>query len=546
MQGRDERSTCRDFVVPRLEASGWGESFREQHTVRRPRTLRGAAAGESARGNGFADYVLDITPGLIVGVVEAKREYSTPGQGLQQAIEYATALDVPTAIASDGHSIIERDLSTGAEQKLENFPTPAELWDRYRRYHGLTDEAADALQQAFDTTLRNADGSVRQPRYYQVVAVHRALRVIAAGQQRALLLMATGAGKTFTALQLVAKLLSYWKAINPARNRRILYLADRDALVEQPLRQAFRPVFGDGSIRIQGNPVMGREVYVATYQSFVQGENRTLLEGYPADFFDLVIVDECHRGSASPESSWRAVLDRFSSAVHLGLTATPKRDDNVDTFDYFGDPVYEYSLRQGIEDGFLAPYNVRRVVLDVDADGWEPTAEERDQFGREVPDGVYTTRDFERVLSLRARTRAAARYLSSLLAVAPTAKTIIFCVDSDHAHQFREDMVDLNPERVRADPNWAVRIVSAEGDTGKRLLEQFQDAESDSPVVVTTSRMLSTGVDIEDLKYVVVFRPVGSMVEFKQIVGARHAAIPGEGQAFLRHRGFRRRLRSLR
>lgn len=529
MPGRNERDTCRDFVVPGLEESGWADLFREQYLVRRPRSLVGRTS-ESEPRNGFADYILETVPGLIVGVVEAKREYSTPGQGLQQAIEYAVALDVPTAIASDGRKIIERDLSTGTERELAAFPTPVELWDRYREFHGLTDESAEAFRQAFDTTLRNADGSIRQPRYYQVVAIHRALRAIVSGRQRALLLMATGSGKTFTALQLVAKLLSYWKTVEPTRNRRILYLADRDVLVEQPLREAFRPVFSDGATRILGRAVMGREIYVATYQSLIQGEQRGLLDSYPADFFDLVIVDECHRGSASPESSWRAVLDHFSPAVHLGLTATPKRDDNIDTFVYFGDPVYEYSLRRGIEDGFLAPYNVRRVVLDVDAEGWEPTPEERDLYGREVPEGVYTTRDFERVLSLRARTRAAAKYLSSLLASDPTAKTIVFCVDSDHANQFRADMVNANSNRVQADPFWAVRIVSAEGDTGKRLLERFQDAESDSPVVVTTSRMLSTGVDIEDLKFVVIFRPVGSMVEFKQIVGRGSRLYPEKGK----------------
>lgn len=452
-------------------------------------------------------------------MVEAKREYSTAGQGLQQAIEYAVALDVPTAIAFDGRTIIEYDLASGAERELTAFPTPAELWARYLAFHGLSNESSEVLLQPFDTTLRSADGSIQQPRYYQVVAIHRVLRAIFAGQRRALLLMATGSGKTFTALQLVAKLLSYWKIAEPTRSRRILYLADRDVLVEQPLREAFRPVFADGATRIQGRVTMGREIYVATYQSLVQGEQRVLLDSYPADFFDLVIVDECHRGSASTDSNWREVLDHFSPAVHLGLTATPKRDDNVDTFDYFGEPGYEYSLRRGIADGFLAPYNVRRVVLDVDADGWQPTPAERDLHGREVPAGIYTTRDFERVLSLRARTRAAARYLSSLLVSDPTAMTIVFCVNSDHAHQFRQDMVNLNPEQIRNDPFWAVRIVSAEGDTGRRLLERFQDAESDSPVVASTSRMLTTGVDIEDLKFVVIFRPVGSMVEFKQIIG---------------------------
>lgn len=251
-------------------------------------------------------------------------------------------------------------------------------------------------------------------RYYQVVAINRVLRAVVADETRALLLMATGSGKTPTAMQLCWKLLSYWRLVDPERPRRILYVADRDALIKQPLDDYFRPVFGEGATRIQGHVVMGREIYFATYQSLKNSHDaESTFEGYPPDFFDLVIVDECHRGSV-PGSSWRAVLDRFTSAVHLGLTATPKREDNVDTYDYFGEPVFEYSLRQGIEDGYLAPYTVRRVVLTPDADGWRPDHGEVDTFGRDIPDGLYTTRDFERLVSLLRRTDAAARHLSQV------------------------------------------------------------------------------------------------------------------------------------
>lgn len=513
MAGRNERDTCREFVVPRLAESGWRDSYTTEYTVRSD-----LATNTTLGGDGRVDYLLELVPGLPVGVVEAKREYSSPGQGLQQAIEYAVALDLPTAIASDGHTIIERDLSTGIERHLDAFPTPPELWDRYARHHHLDEDARLALSQPLSRSLTNADGSVRQLRYYQLVAINRALRAILAGHARVLLLMATGSGKTLTAMQLCWKLLSYWQLIDADQPRRILYVADRDALIKQPLDGYFRPVFGEGATRIQGNAVMGREIYFATYQSLMNShDTESTFEGYPPDFFDLIIVDECHRGSV-PGSSWRAVLDRFTSAAHIGLTATPKRDDNVDTYDYFGEPVFEYSLRQGIEDGYLAPYTVRRVVLTPDAEGWRPDPGEVDTLGRDIPDGLYTTRDFERLVSLLRRTDAAARHLSQVFRDRP-GRAIIFCVDSEHAEQMRLALVTNNRAAVQADPFWVVRIVSAEGETGRRQLDRFSDPESLSPVVATTSRMLSTGIDVPDLKYVVLFRPIGSMVEFKQIVG---------------------------
>lgn len=513
MAGRNERDTCREFVVPRLTASGWRDSYTTEYTVRSD-----LATNTTLGGDGRVDYLLELVPGLPVGVVEAKREYSSPGQGLQQAIEYAVALDLPTAIASDGHTIIERDLSTGTERQLDAFPTPPELWERYARHHRLDDEARAALSRPLSQSLTNADGSVRQLRYYQLVAINRVLRAILADEKRVLLLMATGSGKTLAAMQLCWKLLSYWQLIDAERPRRILYVADRDALIKQPLDGYFRPAFGEGATRIRESAVMGREVYFATYQSLSNSSSaESTFEEYPPDFFDLIIVDECHRGSV-PGSSWRAVLDRFTSAVHLGLTATPKRDDNVDTYDYFGEPVFEYSLRQGIEDGYLAPYTVRRVVLTPDAEGWRPDPGEIDTFGRDIPDGLYTTRDFERLVSLLRRTDAAAAHLSRVFRDRP-GRAVIFCVNSEHAEQMRVALVTHNRSAVQADPFWVVRIVSAEGETGRRQLDRFSDPESSSPVVATTSRMLSTGIDVPDLRYVVLFRPIGSMVEFKQIVG---------------------------
>ena len=293
----------------------------------------------------------------------------------------------------------------------------------------------------------------------------------------------------------------------------------------------FTPAFGTDPIkRVRGRVDRARELYFASYQAMSgPGDLTTLFADYPPDFFDLVIVDECHRGSASTDSSWRAVLDHFAPAVQLGLTATPKRDDDVDTYAYFGNPVFEYSLRQGIEDGYLAPYRVRRVVLSPDAEGWTPSQGQLDRFGRDIPEGVYSTRDYERVLSLLVRTQLMARHLSRTLRKDPTARAMVFCVDQEHAEDVRAALVAENPELVRDDPEWVVRIVGAEPER-VRLLEAFSDPQLDSPVVATTSRLLSTGVDVQDLELVVLFRPVGSMVEFKQIIGRGSRLYPDKGK----------------
>jgi type I restriction enzyme, R subunit len=530
-----EKDTCRDYVLPRLGSSGWQDGMvRAEVPVVAEHGISVGGRTRIAR-DGRADYVLEIVPGLPVAVVEAKRLYAKPADGLQQGIEYAARLDVPLVYATNGDGIRERDLASGQERTLESFPTPAEMWDRYVDVGRLTPRMQQVVRQPFNRSLVDADGTTREPRAYQRTAVHRVLKAIAGGQQRVLLLMATGTGKTFTALQIVSKLLSYWSFAEPDRNRRVLYLADRDALVEQPIRSTFREALPAGSVtRVKRRAVMGHDVYFATYQALDQGQDpdseaATLFEAYPADFFDLVIVDECHRGSAARDSSWRRILDHFSPAVQLGLTATPKQQDEIDTYGYFGEPVFEYSLREGIEDGYLAPYRVRRVWLSTDVDGWRPDPGQLDRFGREIPDDLYSTPDFERVVALLARTAAAAAHLSALL-TQPNARAIVFCVDQEHAQQMRDALVEQNPARVAKDPWWAVRITGADGETGRRLLDELTDPESSSPVVVTTSRMLSTGVDVQDLTHVVLFRPVGSMVEFKQIIGRGSRLYPEKGK----------------
>lgn len=528
--GPQERDTCRDFVVPALEAAGWqSEQVAEQFPVAAQRV---ATLGGVTRelGSGFVDYVLEAAPGLMTAVVEAKREYREASDGLQQSLRYAQQLDVPLAYATNGADIIEHNLRTGRERRVSEFAAPAVAWDEYQQLHEL--QAADAalVRQPLNRGRRNAAGEVITPRYYQAVAINRVLAAVARGDRRVLLLMATGTGKTFTAMQIVAKLRAYEAAVRPQRNYRVLYLADRDQLLSQPMRKDFTPAFGGELLnRVRGGVDTSREIYFATYQALAAGGDRdSLFEAFRPDFFDLVIVDECHRGSAEENSAWRAVLDYFSDAVQLGLTATP-RTDRVNSYDYFGNPVYRYTLRQGIEDGFLAPYRVRRVMLSPDAEGWEPAPGLLDRLGREVPEGVYSTRDFERVVALLARTQLAARHLSGILRRDPTARCIVFCVDTEHADEMRRALVDENPDLIAADPEWVVRIVGIEGEK-ERLLGDFTDPDKTSPVVATTSRLLSTGVDVEDLKFVVLFRPVGSMVEFKQIIGRGTRLFPDKGK----------------
>lgn len=530
-RGPLEQATCDDAILPALALAGWSrDQIVPQVSVKARRVVTAGGASRTI-GNGVVDYVLEIVPGLPVGVVEAKREYRAASDGLQQAVRYAEQLDVPLAYASNGVEVIERDMLSGHESVVSGFPTPPEMWARYAAQHGLDDDTGQLLQHGFNRKNRLASGEVKQPRWYQATAVHRVLAAMARGEQRLLLLMATGTGKTFTAMQIVHKLRAHARVVTPERNYRVLYLADRDALLTQPKNKDFAPAFGDGPLkRVSGAATRSREIYFATYQSLTGGgDEDELFREYPPDFFDLVIVDECHRGSASENSSWRRVLDHFAPAVQLGLTATPKQDDTVDTYRYFGEPLFTYSLRQGIEDGYLAPYRVRRVVLSPDADGWEPEPGQVDRFGREIPEGRYTTRDFERVVRLLMRTDVAARYLSRILRRDPTARTMVFCVDQTHANDMRRALVNANPDLVAADPEWAVRIVGAEEEK-TRLLEAFSDPESSSPVVATTSRLLSTGVDVQDLKYVVLFRPVGSAVEFKQIIGRGTRLYPDKGK----------------
>jgi type I restriction enzyme R subunit len=533
--GPTEADTCRDYVVPRLKEAGWeDDQIVEQYRITDGRVI---SVGTKHRRDTplRADYVLEYRPGLPIAVVEAKRTYSIPGKGLQQAKRYASLLDIPFSYSTNGEGIVEDDRNTGIERDdLVGFPSPEALWARFREWGGLDDDlAAEGLLQPFNRALRNPDGSVKEPRYYQRTAVNRSVRGVLRGDKRLLLTMATGTGKTFVAMQIVWKLWNVnWR---PGRNPRILYLADRNVLVDQPIEREFKPAFGTGEgspiWKLRGEAKLGRELYFGLYQQLADsaGGLDGMYRDFAPDFFDLVIVDECHRGSARADSSWRAILEYFTPATQLGMTATPKRDESVDTYDYFGGSIFEYSLARGIEDGFLAPYRVRRVVLSPDAHGWAPDRGQLDLFGKEIPDGLYTTKDFERVVSLLTRTEAAAKHLTGYLRrTDPWAKTIVFCVNQEHADQMRRALQNANADVTKDHPTYVVRIVSEEGDIGRSHLSNFADTERPLPVIATTSELLSTGVDLPTVKTIVLFRPVGSMALFKQMIGRGTRLFPEE------------------
>jgi type I restriction enzyme R subunit len=515
----NEADTCRKLVVPKLQAAGWDDdphSIAEQRTITDGRIVP-VGAGFARKPPKRVDYLLRYTRDMPLAVVEAKADYKHAADGMQQAKEYAEMLGLKFAYASNGTDIIEFDYFSGLEASRIDFATPAELWQRYQQGKGISQpEIADRL-------LTPANHQVGQgERYYQQIAIARTIEAILKGDRRLLITMATGTGKTAVAFQISWKLWNMrWNLAAQYRRPRILYLADRNILVDQPKDGIFA-VFGDARSKIDAGEVLkSREMYFAIYQSLAEDDRRAgLFNEFAPDFFDLIIVDECHRGSARDDSSWRAVLEYFEPAVQLGMTATPLRDDNRDSYRYFGNPIYEYSLRQGIEDGFLAPYRVHRVITEWDAAGWRPSQAELDRYGRAIPDEEYGTKDFERVIALRARTQAIAGHLTRFLKKTDRfAKTIVFCVDQEHASEMRQALSNLNADLVAKYPDYVARVTSDEGAIGLGHLGDFQDVDSRTPVILTTSKLLTTGVDAPTCKNVVLARVVGSMSEFKQMIG---------------------------
>ncbi|TAN62518.1 DEAD/DEAH box helicase [bacterium] len=515
----NEADTCRKFVVPKLNEAGWDNdphSFTEQRTFTDGRIVV-AGSRVKRRQQKRADYLLRYTRDFPIAVVEAKAFYKSAAEGLQQAKDYAEVLGLKFAYSTNGHNILEFDYLTGKEQQIEVFPTPIELWKRLRIAQGLKDDiAADRLLSPYYHL------SGKSPRYYQEIAINRSVQAILQGKPRVLLTMATGTGKTVVAFQICWKLWNArWNRASKYRRPKILYLADRNILIDDPKDKIFTP-FGDARWKIENGEVnKSREMYFAIYQAIARDERRPgLYREYSPDFFDLIIVDECHRGSANDESNWREILEYFKPAYQLGMTATPLCDDNRDTYAYFGNPIYQYSLKQGIEDGFLAPYRVHRVITTYDAAGWRPSQGELDRYGREIPDGEYLTKDFERVVALRARTEAMARHLTEFLRKTDRfAKTIVFCVNQEHADEMRRALNNLNSDIVRQFPDYACRVTSDEGDVGRGHLGKFQELETNTPVILTTSQLLTTGVDAPTCKNIVLARVINSMTDFKQIIG---------------------------
>lgn len=530
----NEADTCREYVVPRLVEAGWDtapHSIAEQRIFTDGRVF--VVRGKVKRGKQKkADYLLRHTRDFPIAVVEAKADYKKPGDGLGQAKDYAQTLDLKFAYSTNGTGIIEFDFLTGTESELSAFPKPDELWQRLTNSNRLSVSQSGQLLEGFNLQ------SGKVPRYYQEVAINRVVEAIISGKKRVLVTMATGTGKTVVAFQICWKLWSAkWNSKNePNRRPRILYLADRNILIDDPKDKTFGP-FGDTRHKIEnGEVIKSREMYFAIYQAIAEDERRPgLYKDYAPDFFDLIIVDECHRGSARSDSSWREILEYFHPAAQFGMTATPLREDTRDSYAYFGNPVYTYSLRQGIEDGFLAPYRVHRVVTSADATGWRPTKGEVDRFGREIPDEEYQTKDFERVVALRSRTKAIARHLFDFMQKTdPMAKTLVFCVDQEHADDMRKELQSLlsarDPERARKYPNYVCRVTADEGSIGLGHLSRFQELETEEPVILTSSQLLTTGVDAKMVKIVALARVVGSMSEFKQIIGRGTRIEPDYGK----------------
>ncbi len=511
-----EADTCRHFVLPKLSSAGWqDEQIREQVTFTDGRIVPLMGKRVIRRAQKRADYLLRYQRDFTIAVIEAKDVYHHPADGLQQAKQYAEILGLKFAYATNGKWIVEHDYLTGQTQPVADFPSPEALWQRLMGHQAASDD--------FKKKLLFPPSAKRPLRYYQEIAVNRSVESILQGRKRLLLTMATGTGKTEVAAQICWKLWSSrWNRAGKANRRpKMLFLADRNILVDDPYAKEFA-VFGEARHKIQTEANTSREMYFAIYQALDDAEWKPgLYRSYPSDFFDLIIVDECHRGSADQEGNWHDILNYFEPAVQLGMTATPLREDNRDTYLYFGNPLYTYSLKQGIEDGFLAPYRVHRVLTEWDVDGFQPEAGAVDRYERPIPEKIYKPPEFERSIALRARTQAIARHLTDFLKQSGDrfAKTIVFCEDQDHAMEMMLALDSLNADLVQQQPDYVCRITADEGDIGRTHLGHFQDVQRQTPVFVTTSQLLTTGVDVPTCKNIVIARRVNMMTEFKQIIG---------------------------
>ncbi len=511
-----ERDVCTKFITPNLVAAGWDihNQVREEVSFTDGRIyVRGKLHTRGARKR--ADYILYYKPNIPIAVIEAKDNKHAVGAGIQQALDYAEILDIPFVFSSNGDAFLfhDRTVTSGdieTELALNAFPSPTALWEKYRAFKDVRDAAEPVVSQDYF-----ADGSGRSPRYYQQIAINRTVEAIAKreGSNRHLLVMATGTGKTYVAFQIIYRL---WRS---GLKKRILFLADRTALIDQTARGDFRH-FKEAMTVVRHKQIdTAYNIYLALYQGLSDNNDEEAYKQFSPEFFDLVVVDECHRGSARDNSKWREILEYFKSATHIGLTATPKETRDISSSEYFGDPLYTYSLKQGIDDGFLAPYKVVKVTLDVDAEGWRPPKGFKDKDGKIVEDRIYNRTDFDKHLVIEERRRLVARKITEFLKGSDRfSKTIVFCVDIEHAEGMRKELVNANTDLVSTNSKYVTRI-TGDNEEGKRLLDFFISPTERYPVIATTSKLMNTGVDAQTCKLIVLDSNIGSMTEFKQIIG---------------------------
>ena len=510
-----EQDICSKYVLPSIVKAGWDlqNQIREQMTFTAGRIIvkgKIAARGEKKR----ADFIIYHKNNFPIAIIEAKDNNHSVGSGMQQALNYAETLDIPFVYSTNGDAFLEHDKLSQGEQKeteisMDSFPSPNKLYNRYIKARGVSEEQKAIIEEEYHQEVGG-----RSPRYFQQIAINRTVEAIAKGQNRILLVMATGTGKTYTAFQIIWRL---WKS---KTKKRILFLVDRNILANQTMMNDFRH-FGDKMTKIENRTVdKSYEIYLALYQGITGlEENKNIFKQFSPDFFDLIIVDECHRGSARDNSMWREVLEYYKNAVQIGLTATPKETKDISTQTYFGEPIYTYSLRQGIEDGFLAPYKVVRIIIDRDVEGYRPEEGKTDRYGYEVPDRIYNTKDFDRNIVIDDRTKLVAKKITQYLKeTGRMQKTIVFCVDIDHAERMRQALTNENADLAAENRRYIVRI-TGDNEEGKKELDNFIDPESLYPVIATTSKLMTTGVDAQTCKLIVLDANISSMTEFKQIIG---------------------------
>lgn len=512
-----EADICAKFITPALIESGWDlhtQIFQEYTLSPGKITVRGS---KSTRGSlRSADYVLFHKPNIPIAIIEAKKNVKPVGAGMQQALAYSEMLtDAPFIYSTNGDAFIEHDKTESSGQlereiPLDEFPTPRELWERYCNWMGIHDPEIESIV----TQDYYHDASGKAPRYYQLNAINRIVERIAKGEKRHLLVMATGTGKTYTAFQIIWRL---WKA---RLKKRILFLTDRNALISQTKHNDFSP-FKEAMTRIQGHKVdPSYEIYLSLYQAITgPNEEDKAFKKLSPDFFDLIVIDECHRGSVKDDSVWREILDYFDSATKIGLTATPKETKYESNIHYFGEPVYIYTLKQGIDDGYLAPFKVIKIDIDKDLFGWRPSIDERDRYGKLIEDRQYNQKDFDRELVLIKRTELVAKRITEYLKGTDRyGKTIVFCEDIEHATRMRSALVNENSDLYSENNKYIMKITGDDLE-GKNELDNFIDPESRYPVIATTSRLLSTGVDVQTCKVIAIDQTIESMILFKQIIG---------------------------